>query len=188
MTKESPLLADPTMKRCSGCGITKLLDDFHRQRRARDGRESRCKACEHDRYRVRYERDPGRWQARNKRWVQANPERVAERQKRWNQTNPERRKEIEKRSRERLAPDARERRAKRREALDAYKRAQGCADCGTTEGKLHFDHRPGTEKRFGIAVATAYSWDSLWTEIAKCDVRCASCHSKRHWAIRKAAA
>jgi hypothetical protein len=66
--------------------------------------------------------------------------------------------------------------------LDAYKRERGCIDCGTKEGRLDFDHRDKTTKLFRVS-----QWRDrhLWTilpEIAKCDVRCAPCHTKRHWA------
>lgn len=33
------------VKRCSMCGEVKPLTDFHRNRRMRDGRQSRCKRC-----------------------------------------------------------------------------------------------------------------------------------------------
>ena len=33
------------MKTCTKCGETKPLDEYHRRKRAKDGRESRCKAC-----------------------------------------------------------------------------------------------------------------------------------------------
>lgn len=32
-------------KKCTACGVTKPLDEFHRHTRARDGRQSRCKVC-----------------------------------------------------------------------------------------------------------------------------------------------
>jgi len=69
--------------------------------------------------------------------------------------------------------------------LAAYKREQGCVDCGISEGRLDFDHRPGEEKRFSIATGASYSWDVIWAEVAKCDVRCVSCHTKRHAAERR---
>ena len=33
------------VKCCSGCGVVKSLDDFHRNRTRRDGRAYRCKEC-----------------------------------------------------------------------------------------------------------------------------------------------
>lgn len=71
--------------------------------------------------------------------------------------------------------------ADRREWLDAYKREHGCTDCGTREGRLDFDHRPGETKRLNLGRPRA-SWATIHAEVAKCDVRCASCHTKRHHA------
>ena len=33
------------MKKCPGCGETKPLNEFHVNKRAKDGRQSRCKEC-----------------------------------------------------------------------------------------------------------------------------------------------
>ncbi len=68
----------------------------------------------------------------------------------------------------------------RREWLEQYKRERGCVDCGTREGELHFDHRPGEDRLFWLGRDTASSWSRLLAEMAKCDVRCASCHARRH--------
>lgn len=70
-------------------------------------------------------------------------------------------------------------RAHRRAVLDTVKRLRGCVDCGTTEGVLHFDHRPDEVKCFGLKHVER-SWDALIAEMAKCDVRCARCHGRRH--------
>lgn len=36
---------DIIMKKCSSCKETKPLDDFHKRKDAKDGRQSRCKLC-----------------------------------------------------------------------------------------------------------------------------------------------
>ena len=46
-------------KRCGVCGEVKPLDDFHRNRSARDGRQNRCKPCNIE---------------LNKRWYREHPE------------------------------------------------------------------------------------------------------------------
>jgi hypothetical protein len=66
-----------------------------------------------------------------------------------------------------------------RQRLDALRRARGCIDCGTHEGRLDFDHRPGEVKEFNLGRPRA-SWARLLAEVAKCDVRCVSCHARRH--------
>lgn len=67
-------------------------------------------------------------------------------------------------------------------------KAKGCVDCGTTAGRLDFDHRPGTDKRFNLSEAArrtkVYPDDEFLSEVAKCEVRCADCHTKatvRRW-------
>lgn len=72
------------------------------------------------------------------------------------------------------------RRQERRDALRAYKLSLGgCVDCGSLDG-LHFDHRDDEVKLFNPADVSTRSWTVLFDEWAKCDVRCAACHTKRH--------
>lgn len=68
---------------------------------------------------------------------------------------------------------------RKRAILDALKRERGCVDCGATEGRLDFDHRPGTIKEFNLGRPRA-SLERVLAEVEKCDVRCASCHARRH--------
>lgn len=67
----------------------------------------------------------------------------------------------------------------RKRFMDAVKSTIGCADCGTTEGRLDFDHRPGTVKLFNLAHGGSSSLKRLLGEMEKCDVRCVSCHGRR---------
>ena len=56
-----------------------------------------------------------------------------------------------------------------------------CVDCGETDVRvLDFDHDVGTDKRSDIAalVAGCGRWSDIVAEIAKCSVRCASCHRR----------
>lgn len=85
----------------------------------------------------------------------------------------------------------REWRAKRRAALAKFKDVP-CADCGGRfpHYAMDFDHKD-EEKLFKIASrVNNVSWESILTEIAKCDVVCANCHrirsykAKHHVAIR----
>jgi len=76
--------------------------------------------------------------------------------------------------------DARARRLAYTQRIDAMKRASGCADCGTSEGDLHFHHLDPTTKRFTINKGHGYSETSLQAEIAKCEIVCKPCHHERH--------
>jgi hypothetical protein len=57
-----------------------------------------------------------------------------------------------------------------------------CVGCGSQHepSKMHFDHRPGEVKLFNVGAALTRSVAVLTAEIAKCDVRCATCHGRRH--------
>jgi hypothetical protein len=78
-----------------------------------------------------------------------------------------------------------EQRLLRLAVLKGFLAAQGCKDCGTLD-RLQLDHRPGTEKCFEPADVSNRAWARLWDEWAKCDVRCASCHVRRHLRERAA--
>lgn len=95
-------------KQCSLCGLEKSLDDFHRLRRSKDGRQPACKSCARERDRLRYA-DPAtgravgldattrRWREQNRERARAaaqarrqqNPERYAEAVRRWQAANRE---------------------------------------------------------------------------------------------------
>ena len=56
-----------------------------------------------------------------------------------------------------------------------------CADCGETDSRvLQFDHVRG-EKRGEVPamVNSGYGWDTILAEIAKCEIVCANCHTRR---------
>ena len=56
-------------KKCRDCGEEKPLDEFHNDKRSKDGKQPYCKACHH---------------ARSAVWNKANPERAAENRRRGN--------------------------------------------------------------------------------------------------------
>lgn len=59
--------------------------------------------------------------------------------------------------------------------------AGGCIDCGEVDPiVLHFDHVRG--KKLGNVTTMAHAQrplEVLRAEIAKCEVRCANCHTRR---------
>jgi hypothetical protein len=70
---------------------------------------------------------------------------------------------------------------KRQHVLD-YKAAHPCVDCGETDIRcLDFDHRDPKEKKFLVSEITLSKRSVLDAEMAKCDIRCANCHRKRHF-------
>jgi hypothetical protein len=81
-------------------------------------------------------------------------------------------------NRERVNAVANDRATKIRRWLDAYKVQVGCKDCGYRDhpAALHFDHVRGRKL---LNVCNAKSIEQAEREIAKCEVRCANCHSVR---------
>lgn len=71
------------MKRCSGCGETKPVDQFNRNKQGRGGRRSRCKACQKAYSQVNAEAIAARKHAR----YAANAEAIAQQRR----ANPHRR-------------------------------------------------------------------------------------------------
>lgn len=69
-----------------------------------------------------------------------------------------------------------------RSNLREYLSDKSCVDCGFSDMRaLQFDHLDPLIKRKNVSdmVSTAYSWDTVLTEINKCEVVCANCHSIR---------
>jgi hypothetical protein len=62
-----------------------------------------------------------------------------------------------------------------------------CMDCGKTLPPecMDFDHRPGTDKKFGVAEMGGRRMSVVLEEIAKCDIVCANCHRIRTFARRR---
>ena len=65
--------------------------------------------------------------------------------------------------------------------LIEYLKIHPCVDCGEQDIRvLEFDHVRGKRKyRISSMIYSGRSWKNLLREIAKCDVRCANCHSLR---------
>jgi hypothetical protein len=69
--------------------------------------------------------------------------------------------------------------------LNEYKKTLSCSRCSESHpATLQFHHRDSKEKDFAIATYRRgkYSKERVLAEIAKCDVFCANCHAKEHWA------
>lgn len=68
-----------------------------------------------------------------------------------------------------------------REAVNTFKEARRCADCGKKWRfwQLQFDHI-GDDKVADVAVLVCHgAAKKVWEEIAKCEVVCANCHTTR---------
>jgi hypothetical protein len=80
-----------------------------------------------------------------------------------------------------------ERRRRLRDRINRYKRRRGCRDCGERDpDKLAFDHVRGHKSDWIFRmIGREQSWRVIRREIAKCEVRCHSCHRIRHVNERK---
>ena len=59
-----------------------------------------------------------------------------------------------------------------------------CKICGYCKciAALHFHHKNGSEKSFGIgAKGLTGDWKKLVSEVKKCDLLCANCHAETHY-------
>ena len=68
-----------------------------------------------------------------------------------------------------------------RDFLSKYKEGKICRDCGLPHPayRLHFDHLPGTKKRFIVSHGYTRGLTAVMAEIAKCELVCANCHADR---------
>lgn len=84
------------------------------------------------------------------------------------------------------ADNAAKRKQVKAKYVSDYLLSHPCVDCGEADViVLDFDHV--REKKDCDVNALVYGWSSLarlMREIAKCDVRCANCHRRRHYLAR----
>lgn len=64
------------MKYCNGCNKSKELTEFSKRSNRPCGLESRCKVCKNAANKKHYQNNPGKHNARCRKWVQKNPEKV----------------------------------------------------------------------------------------------------------------
>lgn len=61
-----------------------------------------------------------------------------------------------------------------------YLAAHPCVDCGESDPVvLQFDHLRDKRTEISKMLRRGFTWTTIELEIAKCDVRCASCHRRR---------
>lgn len=83
--------------------------------------------------------------------------------------------------RQRTYQHQRERRREKRLALIS-KLGGECVDCGSADAeKIEFDHKDPSTKSFNISGNFNLSWARLVAEARKCELRCSSCHVRKHF-------
>ena len=181
---------EPTGKRCTKCGETKPLSEFHRDRAKPDGLAYWCKKCRCECARRWAADNPDRAKENHRRWEEANPERARELRRRWNSTHPEAIRAASRRWRE-ANPEAslesirrwqaanpgvarRWRRTNREAARESARRRHAanrkavfdhygrvCACCGTAE-RLGMDHVNGDGKTHRAQIGMGSSHLYRW--------------------------
>ena len=90
--------------------------------------------------------------------------------------------------REKLYAAQKRHRVKIRTQLFEFLSKNQCVDCGEKDPiVLEFDHR-NTKNKFKIVgkmLSGHYSWESVYNEISKCEIRCANCHRRKTYAQQK---
>ena len=165
------------IKCCPGCGESKPVTEFYKQRSSGDGLKARCKSCNN---------------AATAVWKKANPEKVKAWDAAYRAANREKRRAASAAwyaaNSEKTKAAAAALYASRRRFIDAIKLTAGCVDCGYNEvaSGLEFDHVRG-EKSFGIGENWSRPLPALMAEVEKCEIRCRSCHTARHYLPKRGA-
>lgn len=142
------------IKKCSRCKKYRFTWQYNKNKAKKDGLQYQCRPCQHDYH--------------NKEWYPS---------RRNHQIKMVKRNKFKRRH-------------------DNYKKVveeyfvNGCVDCGEKDIQvLEFDHVRGIKKRVGYKgsegvsylIRHGYKWETVQTEIDKCEVRCRNCHKKRTW-------
>lgn len=146
---------DVTAKRCGACGCVKPLDQFHKNKSRKDGRNSHCKECATARAcawqkanKDRRKEIRARWTENNleqmrairNAWKRANPDKVREERAAWMRAHPEVRAANESRRRARKLGAGGTYTVGQIENLYALQKGM-CAICAARLGdKYHRDH------------------------------------------------
>lgn len=82
-------------KKCSCCGETKSVNDFHKKKSAKDGRRSQCKSCRAIEAGDRYLKNKKQILEKHQQYYQNNKEDCLRRNALWISNNPDKRKAID---------------------------------------------------------------------------------------------
>jgi|TARA_B110000444_G_scaffold257743_1_gene296897 hypothetical protein len=72
--------------------------------------------------------------------------------------------------------------------VDEYKSAQSCQHCGEKDERcLQLHHKDPTTKKRSVAflIGKGYIFKTVKSEVEKCEVLCANCHSIHHYEERR---
>lgn len=171
-----------TEKYCSGCGKTKPLGDFSKDKSRKYGVSGYCRECQKSRYfRTPEYREKSRIASRifnllfpekrkeiTHRWNQKHPDKIREKTRGWEKANPEKLKGLK------LARRAREKKAEGTFTEKDWKNLKAfynytCLCCGKREPEIELTH----DHVKPLAIGGTHTPDN-----SQC--LCRSCNSKKH--------
>lgn len=76
---------------CTKCKEEKSLEEFSKNKSAKDGLKYQCKGCESSRHKQYYEDNPDYNKAASKKWREDNPDYNKSASKKWREDNPDKR-------------------------------------------------------------------------------------------------
>lgn len=121
-------------KICSKCKVEKPLDEYHKDKRARDGRYSHCKACHYQMTHAYEQSDRGKEVVKGS--VEKRREQIRERVRRWD-ASPERRAQRAEYAKSEAGKAAQRRKDAKRKAKAGYKvRAKDAVNNAIQAGRI----------------------------------------------------
>lgn len=78
-------MAHKSSKECQKCGISKSVEDFHKDSSRKDGYHPYCKSCKNKLRRKHYKQNKEKTLEQNKKWARENPKKA----QKWAKENPE---------------------------------------------------------------------------------------------------
>lgn len=176
------------MKACSTCGEIKPLTEFHRDRRAGDGYERRCRVCRSAQYPEYYARTLEHQVQRHKTYYEEQKTDILTGKQQYRRDHVVERQEYHRQyyetNRDHIRANTDKNRRDRLEWLRQLKSTLSCSRCGEKHlACLDFHHRDPSQKEglIGQMANRGLSEKRILAEIAKCDVLCCNCHRKQHW-------
>ena len=142
-------------KTCSKCKVEKLISEFYKNQRNKEGRDYSCKDCVRENRRIHYRNNLEKERQRHRLYRESNRKEINERGRLYREKNREKVREslrkFRKNNPEKVRLNERKRRAMKRKVEENYTLEMEafvhtffggkCYNCGTTESLTHDHHK-----------------------------------------------